>query len=72
MHRLHDELREGYAKYSKNFKVFFLGDSNARLGLYSQEQGINGRYVSNNNKSIFLGFLEYTGLVYLNGIDANG
>ena len=68
----YDELREGYKNYSKSSKVFFLGDSNARLGFYSQDKGINGQYVSNNNKSLFLGFLDYTGLMYLNGIYAMG
>ena len=68
----YDELREGYKKYSDDYKVFFLGDSNARLGTYSQDKGINGKYISNNNKSLFLGFLEYTGLIYLNTIYAKG
>ena len=68
----YDELREGYAKYSQNYKVFFMGDSNARLGFYSQDKCINGRFVSNNNKPMFLGFLEYTDLYYLNGIYAKG
>ena len=68
----YDELREGYKKYSDDCKVFFLGDSNARLGTYSQDKGINGKYISNNNKSLFLGFLEYTGLIYLNTIYAKG
>ena len=66
----YDELREGYKKYSKDYKVFFLGDSNARLGYYSQDKGISGQYISNNNKSLFLGFLDYTGLIYLNKIYA--
>ena len=70
--RFYDELREGYKKYSKKFDVFLLGDSNARLGSFSQDKSINGRYVSNNNKAYFLGFLDYTGLIYLNAIYAKG
>ena len=68
----YDELRAGYKRYSENHKVFFLGDSNARLGLYSQDRNINGQYTSNCNKALFLGFLEYTGLTYLNNIHAKG
>ena len=68
----YDELREGYKHFSKKFRVFFLGDSNARLGSYSQDKSIHGQYVSNINKTNFLGFLDYSGLVYLNGIYARG
>ena len=68
----YDELRENYNNYSKKFKVFFLGDTNARLGSYSQDKNIHGDYVSNIDKTNFLGFLEYTGLIYLNGIYAQG
>ena len=68
----YDELREGYKQFSKKSKVFFLGDTNARLGSYSQDKNVHGQYVSNINKSNFLGFLEYSGLVYLNGIYARG
>ena len=68
----YDELREGYKKYSNKYNVFLLGDSNARLGSYSQDKGINGKYISNNNKSLFLGFLEYSALNYLNAIYAKG
>ena len=58
----YDELREGYKQYS-NCKVFFLGDTNARLGSYSEDKNIHGQYVSNINKTCFLGFLEYSGLI---------
>ena len=67
--RFYDELRAGYKKHSKIFNIFLLGDSNARLGSFSQDKGINGQYVSN-NKANFLGFLDYTGLTYLNAIYA--
>ena len=70
--RFYDELREGYKKYSKKFNIFLLGDSNARLGSFSQDKSIKGQYVSNNNKANFLGFLDYTGLIYLNAIYAKG
>ena len=70
--QFYDELREGYKTYSKKFNIFLLGDSNVRLGSFSQDKNINGQYVSNNNKANFLGFLEYTGLIYLNAIFAKG
>ena len=68
----YDELREGYKKYSNKINIFLLGDSNARLGSFSNDKSISGKYVSNNNKANFLGFLDYTGLIYLNAIYAKG
>ena len=68
----YDELREGYKKYSNKINIFLLGDSNARLGSFSNDKSISGKYVSNNNKAHFLGFLDYTGLIYLNAIYAEG
>ena len=41
--RFYDELREGYKKYSKKLDIFLLGDSNARLGTFSQDKSINGQ-----------------------------
>ena len=68
----YDELSKGYMKYAQKCKVFLLGDTNARLGSFSQDKSIHGQYVSNINKTSFLGFLDYSGLVYLNGIYARG
>jgi len=42
------------------------------LGVYSLDTATNGKYVSNKNKSLFLGFLKYSGMIYVNGIFAKG
>ena len=68
----YDELSKGYMKYAQKCKVFLLGDTNARLGSFSQDKNIHGQYVSNINKANFLGFLDYSGLIYLNAIYARG
>ena len=68
----YNELRSGYQFYSTNSKIILLGDTNARLGRYSGDLDIHGKLVSNRNKPLFLSFLEYTGLTYLNGIYARG
>ena len=67
----YDELREGVDKY-KDKKIFLMGDSNARLGEYSQDKNIHGEHISNKNKTLFLGLLDYTGMTLLNKIYALG
>ena len=49
-----------------------MGDSNARLGEFSADQDINGDMKSNKNKGMFLGFIQYGGLKYLNRIYERG
>ena len=49
-----------------------MGDSNARLGSFSFDTDIHGRFISNDNKSLFLGFLKYSGAKYVNGHFARG
>ena len=68
----YDELRDGYGKYQKNVQIFLLGDSNARLGYFSLDRDIHGKFVSNSNKPLFLGFLEYSGAQYVDGYFARG
>ena len=67
-----DEMRMGFDRYPKGTNIFLMGDSNARLGTYSQDMNIKAKYVSNKNKPLFLGFLEYTGMTYLNNLFARG
>ena len=66
------ELRSGFERYPSNVKVFFIGDSNARLGAYSLDKDIHGVFQTNKNKTLFLSFLKYTGLAYVNGLFAKG
>ena len=61
----YDELREGIDRYKKN-RIYLLGDTNARLGEYSEDKDIKGNFKSNKNKALLMGMLEYTGLKYLN------
>ena len=49
-----------------------LGDSNARLGSILDDRDINGVFVSNKNKPLLLGFLDYTGLQVLNKMFTKG
>ena len=63
--RFYDELRRGVDSY-RGKKVYLLGDSNARLGDYSGDKDIHGKTTTNKNKTLFMGFVQYTGMVYLN------
>ena len=67
----YDELRKGIDRYKEN-KIYLMGDSNARLGEYSGDRDINGKFQSNKNKALFIGLVEYTGLKYLNRIYEKG
>ena len=67
----YDELRKGIDRYKEN-KIYLLGDSNARLGEYSGDRDIKGKFQSNKNKALFIGLVEYTGLKYLNRIYEKG
>ena len=68
-----DELRKGVDTYMKeNKRIYLMGDSNARLGEFTQDENINGDIINNQNKKIFLGFLRYTGMYCLNSIFARG
>ena len=49
-----------------------LGDTNARLGSVLGDKDINGVLVSNKNKPLLLGFLDYSGLQVLNLLFAKG
>ena len=64
----YDELTAGCAKFPENTKIYMVGDSNARLGAYFRDVAINGKYISNKNRSLILGFLDYTGMCYINNI----
>ena len=68
----YEELATGYTSYPAGTKIFMMGDSNARLGTFSGDRSIHGAFISNNNKDIFLGFLQYTGMVYLNNTFQKG
>ena len=49
-----------------------LGDSNARLGKFTNVRNIHGIHTKNDNCNLFSGFLEYSGLILLNKIHALG
>ena len=69
--QFYDELRKGIDKF-KGKKIYMLGDTNARLGEYSGDTDIHGNTKMNTNKPLFMGFLQYTGMIYLNRIYAHG
>ena len=65
----YDKLRKGIDRYKeKNI----LGDSNARLGEFLGDKDIHGSAISNSNRALLMGLIEYTGLEYLNRIYARG
>ena len=59
-------FQKSFDRFSKLGKIFMLGDTNARLGSILDDRDINGVLVSNKNKPLLLGFLDYTGLQILN------
>ena len=65
-------LQESFDKFKELGKIFMLGDSNARLGSFLEDKDINGNPVSNKNKPLLLGFLDYAGLQVLNKVFAKG
>ena len=60
------ELKKGFDYFDFRGKVFLLGDTNARLGCYLDDRNLQGMLVSNKNKPLLLGFLDYTGVSILN------
>ena len=65
-------LSDSYSKFSDKGKNFFLGDTNARLGKYTNDFNIHGTPITNKNKPLFMGFTEYCGITLLNNIFAKG
>ena len=63
----YDELRSGVERH-KGKSIFLMGDSNARLGDYSGDKDIHGKTRTNKNKTMFLGFVQYSRMTYLNRI----
>ena len=51
---------------------YLLGDANARLGSYMDDTNIHGTHISNKNKPLFMGFVEFCGLTLLNKLFARG
>ena len=66
--KFYNDLSIGMSRYPNDTKIFMMGDCNARLGVYSQDRAINGKYVTNKNNSLLLGFLKFSGLIYVNRI----
>ena len=67
----YDELRKGVKRHEGK-KICLMGDSNARLGEYSRDTDIHGQPKTNANKTLFLGFLQFSRMKYLNRIYAWG
>ena len=68
----YSELQKGFDRFGGTGDVFFLGDTNVRLGPLLGDKNIHGKSVSSKNKPHFLGFLDYTGMHLLNKIFAYG
>ena len=65
-------LSDSHLKFADKGEIFFLGDANARLGVFTNDLNIHGTPVTNKNKSLFMGFTDYCGLTLLNNIFAKG
>ena len=70
--KFYNVLQKDFDNFNSLGRVFMLGDSNARLGRYLNDRNIHGKLVSNKNKPLLLGFLDYTGLTILNKYFAFG
>ena len=70
--KFYNTLCTSFEKYASLGKVFMLGDSNARLGKFTNDRNIYVILTKNDNCNIFSGFLEYSGLTLLNRIYAHG
>ena len=70
--KFYDDLRDGMDNYLKNTTVYMIGDSNARLGAFTEDRDIHGNLKSNKNKPLFLGFLNYSGMYLINNMYARG
>ena len=68
----YDDFHKGYQRYSNDVEIFIMGDSNARLGKFSHDVNIHGKFVTNKNMAHFLGFLSLTRLTFVNGIFSKG
>ena len=66
--KFYDIFTSKFAEFATHGKVFLIGDINARLGTLLNDKNLNGQVISNpnNNKPLFMQFLEYSGLKILN------
>ena len=64
----YDEFTSSFSKFALLGKVYLTGDTNARLGSLLNDRNVNGQLTSNPNKTLFLEFLEHSGLDILNNI----
>ena len=55
-----------FDKYVAKGNVILRGESNARLDKFLNDFNVHGKPISNKNKPLFLGFLEYSELTLLN------
>ena len=64
--KFYDIFTSKFAEFASLGKVFLIGDTNARLGSALNDKNLNGQFVSNPNKQLFMQFLVYSGLTILN------
>ena len=65
-------LSESFSKVTEKGNKYILGDANARLRHLIDDTNIHGTLISNKNKPLFMGFVEFCGLTLLNKIFARG
>ena len=64
--KFYDHFSSELTKFAALGKVYLMGDTNARLGSFLDDKNVHGELISNPNKSLFLEFLEYSGLIVMN------
>ena len=65
-------MSKSYTKIADKGRKYLLGDANARLGSLINDLNIHGIPITNKNKPLFMGFIEFCGITLLNKIYANG
>ena len=70
--KFYDIFTSTFSKFAALGKVYLVGDTNARLGKLLEDKNLHGLLKTNQNKELFLQFLQYSGLVILNSIYCMG
>ena len=60
------DFNDAFSKCASYGKAYLMGDTNARLCSLLNDRNVNGRLISNRNKTLFLEYLEYSWVVILN------
>ena len=68
----YDVFSSQFTRFATLGKVYFLGDTNARMGRLLNDKNVHGEFIINSNQTLLLDFLQYSRLVILNSIFCKG